>query len=219
MIKAIVFDLDGTLLNTLKDLQKSVNFALNTLQFPNISLEDTRRFIGNGTKMLIKRSVPKGTPENIEKAVYETFSKNYDEHCNEDTFPYDGITPELIKLKQDGYKLGVISNKLDKNAKYLVNYHFPSIFDAVQGTYNDLPKKPHPIITNKLLDSLGIKGEEAIYIGDTEVDEECANLGNMRLILVGYGYRTLEELKERCPEYTPLEKTSDIYEAVKKEDR
>lgn len=219
MIKAIIFDLDGTLLNTLKDLQKSVNFALNSLQFPNISLEQTRCFIGNGTKMLIKRSVPKDTPEEIEKIAYETFSKHYDVHCNEDTFPYEGISDVLVKLKQDGYKLGVISNKIDKNAKYLVEYHFPKIFDAIQGTYNDLPKKPHPIITNKLLDSLGIKGEEAIYIGDTEVDEECANLGNMKFILVGYGYRTLNELKERCPKLIPIMKTSDIYEAIKKEDR
>ena len=209
MIKAIVFDLDGTLLDTLLDLQKSVNFALKSLQFPEISYEHARLSIGNGTTMLMRRCTPKDISEDKQKEAFDLFSKYYSTHYNDTTKPYDEIKDLLLKLKSRGYKLGVISNKLDPKAKELVSFHFPNIFDAVQGTYLDKPKKPSKIITDMLLNALQIKGEEALYIGDTEVDYECSVNGNMSFILVGYGYRTIDELKKTCPMFKPI---TDFYE-------
>lgn len=214
MIKAIVFDLDGTLLDTLLDLQKSVNFALKSLQFPEISYEHARISIGNGTTMLMRRCTPNNISEQKQKEAFDLFSKHYAIHYNDTTKPYKGIKELLSKLKGLGYKLGVISNKLDPKAKELVNYHFPNTFDAVQGTYLDKPKKPSKIITDMLLQSLNINGEEVLYIGDTEVDLECANNGNMSFLLVGYGYRTPEELKKTCPMFKPIMNFDELFDQI-----
>lgn len=214
MIKAIVFDLDGTLLDTLLDLQKSVNFALKSLQFPEISYEHARVSIGNGTTMLMRRCTPKNIDEETQLKAFNLFSEYYSLHYNDSTKPYEGIANLLSKLKSLGYKLGVISNKLDPKAKELVEFHFPNTFDAVQGTYLDKPKKPSKIITDMLLNSLGINGEEALYIGDTEVDLECAKNGNMKFILVGYGYRTIDELKKTCPTFKPITNFDDLFNQI-----
>lgn len=214
MIKAIVFDLDGTLLDTLLDLQKSVNFALKSLQFPEISYEHARVSIGNGTTMLMHRCTPKNIDEETQLKAFNLFSDYYSLHYNDSTKPYEGIANLLSKLKALGYKLGVISNKLDPKAKELVEFHFPNTFDAVQGTYLDKPKKPSKIITDMLLNSLGINGEEALYIGDTEVDLECAKNGNMKFILVGYGYRTIDELKKTCPTFKPITNFDDLFNQI-----
>ena len=214
MIKAIVFDLDGTLLDTLLDLQKSVNFALKSLQFPEISYEHARVSIGNGTTMLMRRCTPKNIDEETQLKAFNLFSEYYSLHYNDSTKPYEGIANLLSKLKALGYKLGVISNKLDPKAKELVEFHFPNTFDAVQGTYLDKPKKPSKIITDMLLNSLGINGEEALYIGDTEVDLECAKNGNMKFILVGYGYRTIDELKKTCPTFKPIPNFDDLFNQI-----
>ena len=214
MIKAIVFDLDGTLLDTLLDLQKSVNFALKSLQFPEISYEHARVSIGNGTTMLMRRCTPKNINEDEQHKAFELFSDYYSKHYNDTTKPYSGIKELLARLKNQNFKLGVISNKLDPKAKELVNFHFPNMFDAVQGTYLDKPKKPSKIITDMLLKSLDIKGEEALYIGDTEVDYECANNGNMKFVLVGYGYRTIAELKKTCPKLKPITDFDELFNQI-----
>lgn len=214
MLKAIVFDLDGTLLDTLLDLQKSVNFALKSLQFPKISYEHARISIGNGTTVLMRRCTPKNIDESTQEKAFDLFSKYYEKHYNDSTKPYEGIKELLTKLKSLGFKLGVVSNKLDPKAKELVQFHFPNIFDAVQGTYLDKPKKPSKIITDMLLESLGIKGEEALYIGDTEVDLECAKNGNMNFILVGYGYRTVDELKKTCPTFKPITNFDELFNRI-----
>ena len=217
MIKAIVFDLDGTLLDTLEDLSKSVNFALKTLQFPTISLNQTRLYIGNGTSMLMKRAMPKDINEETYNEGFKLFSEHYNIHYNDCTHPYENIDKLLVKLKDDGYKLGVLSNKLDDKAKLLIEKHLPNLFDAVQGTYLNLPKKPDPIITKMPLKTLDVLPSEALYIGDTEVDEECAKLGGMYFLLVGYGYRTVKELEVKCPNYRPVTKISDLYSKIKHE--
>ena len=214
MIKAIVFDLDGTLLDTLLDLQKSVNFALKSLQFPEISYEHARVSVGNGTTMLMRRCTPKNISEDKQQEAFNLFSQHYSIHYNDNTKPYPGIRELLLKLKSLGYKLGVISNKLDPKAKELIDFHFNGIFDAVQGTYLDKPKKPSKVITDMLLTSLQIKGEEALYIGDSEVDFECAINGNMHFLLVGYGYRTIDELKKTCPLYKPITNFDELFSKI-----
>lgn len=215
MIKAIIFDLDGTLLNTLIDLRNSVNYGLSCVNLPGITLEETRLFIGNGTLKLTERSLKDKYTEDLHKKVYKLFKQDYDIHYMDNTVPYEGIKELLLKLKNDGYLLGVVSNKNDDKVQPLINKVFPNMFDAIQGTYIGKPVKPDSYISNLVLDKLQISGKEAIMIGDTEVDKETAENANMDYILVDYGYRSYEEIIKKCPEATIVHNPNEVYKEIK----
>lgn len=215
MIKAVIFDLDGTLLNTLVDLMNSVNHALSCVNLPNITLEDTRVFIGNGTLKLTERAMKDKYSPDLHKTVYQLFKSDYDKHYMDNTYAYDGIYELLKNLKQDGYLLGVVSNKNDDKVQPLINKIFPKMFDAIQGTYIGKPVKPDAYISNLVLEKLGITGTEAIMIGDTEVDMQTANNANMDYILVDYGYRTHEEIVNKCPNATIVHNPEEVYKEIK----
>ena len=207
--KLIIFDLDGTLINTLKDLNNAVNYALDKYNYPHRTLENTRNDIGNGVAKLMERSIPNGIENTNYKEALQVFKDYYRIHYFENSLPYNGIKEVLIELKKN-YKLAVVSNKFDEGAKKLVNFYFPNIFDAIQGQVDYLRTKPSPDLVNKVLKELDIKSEESIYVGDTEVDYLTAQNSTILPILVSYGYRTKKQLLDKTKGSPIIDEPSDL---------
>ena len=195
--KLLIFDLDGTLINTLEDLNKATNVGLEKYGYPSRSLEETRNDIGNGVKKLIERSIPGGKDNPDYLGVFNEFRSYYITHYSEYSKPYKNTQETLSFLKNKGYKLAVVSNKFDEGAKKLVTTFFPDIFDVIQGSIETLNYKPYPDLVNKVLNELNINNKDALYIGDTEVDYETAINSKLDVVLVTYGYRKKEQLLEK----------------------
>lgn len=194
--KAVVFDLDGTLLNTLEDLRTAVNLALCAEGYPERSLEEIRLAVGNGIGKLISRSVPVGTMPEAEERVFARFREEYQLHCSDTTAPYDGI-PELLKrLREDGYRLAVVSNKADFAVQKLAEQYFPGSFDTVLGETEGLARKPAPDMAEEVLRRLGVKKSDAVYVGDSEVDLVTARNTGIDCISVTWGFRDRRVLEE-----------------------
>ena len=198
MKKLIIFDLDGTLLDTLDDLQSSVNFALSHFGYPLRSREQVRKDIGNGVAKLMERSTPDGLNNPHYKEALDIFKEHYSTHYADKTYPYDGILKTLKELRNAGFLLAVATNKIDDIAHILVNKHFPNCFDYILGDIDGVPKKPNPDMINNILKHFNMSKEETIYIGDTNVDEQTARNSGLDYCLLTYGYRTKEELLETC---------------------
>ncbi len=196
MITAILWDLDGTLLDTLNDLADSVNVSLSAFGFPTHSREKIRSFVGNGVYKLIARAVPAGTDEASETAVREFFQKHYGEHANDTTAPYPGILPLLRELRDAGVKMAVVSNKPDFATKDLVRQHFGDLIPAAVGGRDGVPVKPAREMVQLGLDALGVTAENAVYIGDSEVDVQTAKNAGMRGIFVDWGFRDESVLRQ-----------------------
>lgn len=210
MKKVIIFDLDGTLLDTLSDLQKSVNFALSKFDYPLRSLEQVRKDIGNGVAKLIERSIPHGIlNENYAKCL-EIFKQNYRQHYDEDTHAYEGMNNTVKMLLKEGYKVTVATNKIIDVAKILLDHHYPHLFDFIQGDADNVKKKPDPNMINNIVDYYKVSKDEVLYIGDTNVDEETALNSEVDYVLVSYGYRTKEEIKKTCQCTTVLDTPEDV---------
>ena len=186
-----VFDLDGTILNTLYDLADALNYALEKNGYPKRSETEVMAFVGNGIPMLCKRA----TPENgdYEKVVFD-FMPYYSKHSCDNTRPYNGICELFEKLKKRGVKIAVVTNKADKEAQNLCRRFFGDLVDIAVGAKENVPKKPSPEAIFFALDSLGEKRENAVYIGDSEVDIATAKNSSLSLICVDWGFRTKEQL-------------------------
>lgn len=193
MKKAVIFDLDGTLLNTLGDLASSVNFALRECGYPERTVDEVCSFIGNGVIMLMRRSVPKGTNEADEKACFEKFRAYYLEHMEDTTAPYDGVNELIEKLSARGIKTAVVSNKLDAGVKGLCEKYFPGLTCAF-GVNNESERKPSPANVFKALSKLKVEKSEALYVGDSEVDVQTAQNAGLEMAGVTWGYRSRETL-------------------------
>ena len=186
----IIFDMDGTILDTLDDLKESVNYALRCAGYPERTKDEVRSFVGNGIRKLIERSVPRGTDEQKIVAVHEYFTAHYTEHCADSTRSYDGISILLKHLRQAGYKTAVVSNKADYAVQALCKKYFADQFDMAAG--EQLPfyqKKPAPDLVNLILKKMDISRERAVYIGDSDVDIETARNAGMDCIAVDWGFR------------------------------
>ena len=197
-MKYVLFDLDGTIIDTLEGLKNAVNHALTHYNHPLRTLNEIRLFVGNGVQKLLERSFPKGTSKEELSDGFNLFKDYYAEHFIDQSKPYKGMLEMLNRLKQN-YKLAVVSNKNDPCAKQLVEHYFPGVFTVIQGTYNDKPKKPDPYIVNKCLEQLGAKKEECLFIGDTPVDVQTAINSSLRRVVVTYGFRSKEELLQVVP--------------------
>lgn len=193
--KLAVFDLDGTILNTLDDLADSLNFALRSSGFPERSIDEVRNFVGNGIRKLIERGVPAGTDTAAIDKVHSCFTAHYKAHCADKTRPYDGITELLGRLKDSGCLTAVVSNKADYGVQELCARYFPGMFDLAVGEREGIRKKPAPDSVNEVLRRLGVSNKESVYIGDSDVDIETAKNAEMGCIGVEWGFRGREFLE------------------------
>lgn len=185
----IIFDLDGTILNTLEDLADSVNYALVSNQLPTRTRKEIRRFVGNGIRKLIERAVPKGCKDTIVDKVFADFGEYYKEHYADKTCPYDGILELLSELQNKKYHLAVVSNKADFAVQELCETYFPRKFEYVVGERKGIRRKPYPDSVQEVLDKLQINKENAVYVGDSEVDIETAKNAGIKMICVEWGFR------------------------------
>ena len=195
----VMFDLDGTLLNTLEDLADSGNAALEELGLPVHPVECYRYFVGNGVHELMKRLLPPEEINNIElgKTLLSKYTAQYNNRWHSKTRPYDGMVEALNELKAAGATLSVFSNKPDEFTKSCI-YHFfgENLFSAVRGGRDDTPRKPAPDGAFAILNQLGVKPESVLYVGDTATDMQTAHAAGFFAIGVTWGFRTREELEE-----------------------
>ena len=189
-----IFDLDGTILYTLEDLKNSLNYALEHHGYPTRTLDEVRRFVGNGVRMLVQRGAPAGTDSAELDALYVTFHDHYREHDLDTTRPYVGI-PELLRdLRAAGKRLAVVSNKVDFAVKDLCARFYPGLFEIAAGERPGVAKKPAPDLVELVLSELGVPRERAVYIGDSEVDIQTARNAGLDEMAVAWGFRSEEEL-------------------------
>lgn len=191
-----IFDLDGTILNTLTDLASSVNYALKTAGFPARSLEEIRSFLGNGMAYLIEHSVPANTPPSETKEALRCFKQYYNLHCTETTQPYPGIPNLLKNLQEHEIRTAVLSNKEDGAVRKLCRQYFPGLFDAVCGERETVRRKPAPDGIALLLQEMNLPSDSAVYIGDSEVDIQTAKNAGLKMFAVDWGFRSRSFLQE-----------------------
>ena len=208
-----IFDLDGTILNTLEDLADSTNYALKTCGYPERTMDEVRQFVGNGIRKLMERAVPEGTPVEEIDRVHETFTAHYKVHCADKTRPYDGIMELLQNLKKDGCKLAVVSNKADYGVQELCKQYYDGIFDFAVGEREGIRKKPAPDSVNEVLKTLGCSRDRAVYIGDSDVDIQTAANAQMDHIIVEWGFRDVPFLIAKGAKVL-VEKPEEILEIV-----
>ncbi len=194
-IDTIVFDLDGTLLNTLEDLTDSVNHAMRQFRLPEHTIEEIRTFVGNGAAKLIERAIPQGTENGSYEEILDAFRQHYQEHCEEKTGPYEGVLKMLEQLHEAGYRMAIVSNKPDGAVKQLYGKYFAAWVQSAIGEHPGAGKKPAPDMVCQALAELNADAAHAVYVGDSEVDLQTAANVPMPCISVLWGFRTKEELQ------------------------
>ena len=191
-----IFDLDGTLLDTLEDLTDSTNYIMRQFGYPERTLAEVRSFVGNGIRKLLERRAPNGTSAEEIDRMFEQFKEYYGAHCADKTKPYDGVMELLDELRKQGVKLAVVSNKADYAVKALCNQYFPGCFDEAVGERVGIARKPAPDTVNEVLKNLQIDKAQAVYIGDSEVDVQTAKNAELDCLAVDWGFRDTEVLEE-----------------------
>lgn len=191
-----IFDLDGTLLDTLHDLAASTNYALRTYGMPEHSEDDVRRFVGNGVKKLMERAIPEGTDNPFFDDAYACFRQHYLKHNLDTTAPYEGVMPMLKELKKHGKNIAVVSNKFYAATQELCRHFFGEYVAVAIGERENIRKKPAPDTVEEALRQLGASRDGAVYIGDSDVDIETARNCNMPCISVLWGFRSRDFLIE-----------------------
>ncbi len=187
--KLAIFDLDGTILDTLEDLADATNFALREHGYPERTIEEVRRFVGNGIRRLIERAVPgELTTEEID-GVHNTFSAYYQQHCADKTRPYEGILQLLERLRAAGCLTAVVSNKADAAVQPLCRHYYKGLFDYAVGERAGIRRKPAPDSVQEVLRRLRVDPADAVYIGDSEVDIQTAANAGLDSIIVTWGFR------------------------------
>ena len=194
--KTALFDMDGTLLDTLEDLRDSTNHVLREMGYPERSLEEMRRFVGNGAEMQIRRAVPEGTSEENIAKVLRAYRAYYQEHCRIKTKVYDGLLDMLDALKARGVKTAVVSNKPDEAVKKLSEEYFGGRMDYAVGAKDGRRCKPYPDMVDAALEALGETREGAVFIGDSEVDVQTGLNAGLPVIAVSWGFRSRETIAE-----------------------
>ena len=190
-----IFDLDGTLLDTLQDLATSVNYALQTHNMPVHSVDAIRGFVGNGVRLLIERAVPDGAQNPQFEAAFATFRQHYMQHSLDTTCPYPGIPEMLHQLKQRGCRLAVVSNKMMAATQELVRHFFPEVEVAIgEHEAEGIRKKPAPDTVYQALRQLEVGKEQAVYVGDSDVDLQTARNSGLPCISVLWGFRSRDFL-------------------------
>ena len=215
MTKLVIFDLDGTLLDTIEDLANSVNYALTQFNFPTHPIQDYRFFIGNGVAKLLERALPedKRSADCVSMLKAE-FIKHYYAHSEELTKPYPGILELVNRLYKEGYQLGIASNKVHPATEVLAERFFPEVeFTAVFGQREGYPVKPNPGILEEIIEKAGVEKSEVLYVGDSGVDVATAMSANVPFAGVLWGFRPRKELEE-VGATRFVENTAELYAII-----
>ncbi len=211
--KAIIFDLDGTLTDTLYDLMLSTNYALKQMGWPERTLDEVRGFVGNGVRRLMEQAVPEDAEEMEFDECFSIFQEHYVEHCQDHTDLYAGVKELLEELKARGYKMAIVSNKLQAGVNELYRRFFKDTIDVAIGEKREMRRKPFPDMVFKALEKLDVTAEEAIYVGDSEVDMATARNAGLPCISVLWGFRDRDYLKE-IGAFQMVETPAEILELV-----
>lgn len=193
-INTVIFDLDGTLLYTLEDLADSTNYALKFFGYPERTIEEVKEFVGNGVSLLIERAIPDGKQNTNFENCLNMFKQHYSDNMYNKTKPYDGIIELLTSLKQQNYKIAVVSNKFDSAVKKLCEKYFFGLVDFAVGQRENISKKPSPDSVNEVISELNSDKENCIFVGDSEVDIQTAENAGIPCISVVWGYKSLDFL-------------------------
>lgn len=194
MDKVVIFDLDGTLLNTLEDLRDSVNTALEKYGLPTRTLEEVRCFVGNGLRNLMIQAVQDGELNPIFEELFVFFRDYYRTHCNIKTAPYEGILELMEELKKRNVKMAIVSNKVDAGVKELNEKHFANFTEVAIGEREGISRKPAPDSVNEVIKIFGVEKSQVLYVGDSDVDILTAKNAGVRCISVTWGFRDEEFL-------------------------
>ena len=213
---AVIFDLDGTLLDTLEDLTDAVNHVLTERGCPERTIEEIRVFVGNGAKKLIDQALPGRADDPDRLETFRAFQAYYNAHCQIKTRPYDGILEALETLAGEGYPLAVVSNKPDTAVKPLAKQYFPGLY--ARGESPECPRKPAPDMVFRAAEALGVEPKHCIYVGDSEVDIKTSANAGMRCISVLWGFRREAELRAAGGDCF-CSNPGDLVETVKKLER
>lgn len=209
----VVFDLDGTLLNTLEDLADATNYALKQFGMPVRTMDEVRRFVGNGVRTLMVRAVPQGDANPQFEEVFNCFKSYYGEHCNDKTRAYEGIMELLQELKDKGYAVAIVSNKIDFAVKELQKRYFNNLISVAIGEREGVLRKPAPDTVITALQELGKAKEEAVYVGDSDVDIMTAKNVGISCISVEWGFRDRKFLLEHGAEHL-IKKPEEIWQYI-----
>ena len=193
-IKTVIFDLDGTLLYSLEDLKDSVNFVVKKHGFREYTIDEVREAIGNGVRLLMERILPKDIDKNLFEECLSEFKENYSKNMYNKTKPYDGILDMLKALREEGYKIAVLSNKFDSAVKELSNKYFGELVDLAVGQKDGVKEKPSPLGIQEIAKELDTDIEACIMVGDSEVDIQTANNAGIDCISVTWGYKNIDFL-------------------------
>lgn len=196
-----IFDMDGTILNTIEDLTNSLNFALSKMNLPTKSVDEVKFCVGNGLHKTVERAVPEGSTDDLVEKVYDIFVPHYRTHSEVKTAPYPGVIELIRTLKSEGVKTAVVSNKRNETVQTLADKFFPGLFDMALGEKDGVNPKPAPDAVYMVLNTLKIHKSDAVYIGDSNVDAETARNSGLDLIAVDWGFRSrkfLEDLDIDC---------------------
>ena len=194
-IQYIIFDMDGTLLDSLTDLQNTLNYCFGKVGFPERNYQEVRSFVGNGLRKLIERAVPKGTSEKKIDEILVMFKEYYMVHCADFTAPYEGVVDMLRDLKGKGYKMAIVSNKADEALKVLSRQFFGEYIEVAIGERQGMNKKPAPDLVYLAMKELGADKDNTVYVGDSEVDYQTAVNSGLKCISVLWGFRDRELLE------------------------
>lgn len=215
MIKAVIFDLDGTLTDTLYDLADAVNFVLKKNGYPIHETEKYRYFVGTGSYNLVKKASPEGTEEEKLLSMVEEFFGYYKEHYLDKTRPYDGIFDMLDALKQKGIGLAVCSNKIQNMTEKVVEKFFDGIFTYTFGQTDKFPLKPDPTAPLWIAEQFGASSQEVIFVGDSGVDMKTGKNAGFTAVGVSWGFRSREELLENGADYI-IDKAEELIKIIEK---
>ena len=215
MIKAVIFDMDGTVLNTIDDIRASVNYALAQFNYPLKSLQEIKMGVGNGAYHLIKTVLPNDLEKDVIDEIFKVYQTHYDQYCQVHTKPYKGTLKMLKTLKKSGYKVGVVSNKYEYLVKALNDEMFESSFDVAIGEVEGIPIKPAPDMLFKAVKHLNVTADETVFIGDSETDLKTAKNAKIKVIAVTWGYRDKETLEKYEPE-AMIDDVNDIIKTIER---
>ena len=192
----VIFDLDGTLLNSIDDLADAGNHICEVYGWPTHPVEAYKLMVGNGIPNLVRRFAPQGVGEEVLAQATADFSAWYGVHKEDKTAPYPGIPAALAALKEAGVTIAVLSNKAHALARPVVEHYFPGVFPLVQGALPDLPTKPDPTLLHRMMDQLGARADTTLFVGDSNVDIRTGKNGGLTACGVLWGFRSRQELEE-----------------------